>query len=206
MMDMSDMTLSDAVDADFDLEECVFDADDLSCAGLRESVNRVADDLGVPRPDVYESRGSLGEFNGGDPRTRADDSIGADSDFVRQVNSAYGDPRAYDVIVAHEMGHAKIDAAGLRSRLTPHAQERVADTAAGLYAGAHGLSRGVYEDLIGKTAASESHPAGYERVGVFNRAYDLANGYVYKDFIPITKDPTRRGEISELYEDAIFGG
>ena len=206
MVDLSDMTLADSVDMDFDFEECGYGAGDLLGIELCESVNRVAGDLGVPCPDVYESRGSLGEFCGGDPGTRADDSIGADSDLVHQINSAYGDPRAYDVIVAHEMGHAKIDAAGLRSKLTSHAQERVADTAAGLYAGAHGLSRGVYEDLIGKTPASESHPAGCERIGVFNRAYELANGYVYKDFIPITKDPTRRGEISELYEDAIFGG
>lgn len=76
-----------------------------------------------------------------------------------------GHPHAYDVITAHEMGHAQISASGLEDKLTPYCQEALSDVKAGVYAGANGLPHDVYEGEIGPTGpgswASGGNPAEY---------------------------------------------
>ena len=169
---------------------------------LEESVTRVASDMKVVAPDVYSSHGSYGEFLGNDPTTILDDKIGADPNIVEAINATYGD-RAYDVVTAHEIGHAKIAAGGLNPNLSPYAEEALCDVHAGFYAGTKNLPTGAYHDIIGPSTADASHPCGIERVELFDKAHNLANNYLYKDFQPITADPLQAGKVSELYGEVL---
>lgn len=140
---------------------------------LQGSIDRVSEGLGLPSPEAYIASGSYGEFVGNDPTTPFDDMIGADPNAVADINAKYGDPHAYDVITAHEMGHAQISASGLEDKLTPYCQEALSDVQAGVYAGANGLPQDVYEGEIRSTGPDLEHPAGDIRCDIFNRAYEI---------------------------------
>ena len=176
---------------------------DMSVDTLGESVERVAGDMGLPAPEVYFSPDSFGEHRTNDPATLLDDQIGADPRIVEAINDRYADTRAYDVVTAHEMGHAKIGASGLRDDLTPRAEEVLCDTQAGFYAGTKGISPDVFHGEIGPTSADADHPSGVERCRFFDKAYNLAHNYVFKDFQPITRDPTQADKVVNLFEEVL---
>lgn len=140
---------------------------------LQGSIDRVSEGLGIPAAEAYTSIGSYGEFLANDPTNPFDDMIGADPNAVVGINAKYGHPHAYDVITAHEMGHAQISASGLEDKLTPYCQEALSDVQAGVYAGANGLPQDVYEGEIRSTGPDLEHPAGDIRCDIFNRAYEI---------------------------------
>lgn len=175
----------------------------LSIDKLGESVERVAGDMGLPVPEVYVAPDSFGEHLTNDPATLLDDQIGADPRIVDAINDRYADPHAYDVITAHELGHAKIGASGLRDSLTPRAEEVFCDTQAGLYAGTKGLSPEIFHGEVGPAGSDADHPAGVERCRFFDKAYNLAHNYVFKDFQPITRDPTQADKVVSLFNEVL---
>ena len=144
---------------------------------LEDSVIRVANDFGHPVPEVYHSAGSYGELSSGEMLNPNDDRIGADIGIVDGINEKYGDSRAYDVITAHEMTHAKIAALGLSPHLSSYAEEVICDIYSGAYSGTHGLPKEVFEGEIGWTPADSAHPSGAERLAFYNEAYRLAEQY-----------------------------
>ena len=178
-----------------------------ACGGMAEladSVARVANDMNVPVPGVYASENSFGEHLANDPTNPFDDAIGADPDFVSAINENAGDPRAFDVVAAHEMGHAKCAASGLRAGLSPHAEELLCDVNAGLYAGKHGVSTDVYDKIIAETPADADHPAGDVRVEVFHAAREIGGAHPDPD-MPSLMDQTLREVELERLCDYILG-
>ena len=144
---------------------------------LTNSITRVANDMKMPVPEVCVAHGCLGAHASNNPHDIYDDQIVADPDFVSAVNSAFNDVRAYDLVSAHEMMHGKIAAMGLRDGLQPYAEELLCDVNAGLYAGEHGVSAGVYEHFLSKAPADAEHPAGAIRWDFFAKARDIGAQY-----------------------------
>ena len=179
------------------------DYDEESINTLTNSVSRVASDFGIPTPEVYISPGSYGEHMTNDPSTYLDDKIGADPKIVDLINGKYGHPRAYDVVMAHEMTHAQIGASGLRSEMTAKCEEMICDAKAGLYAGTHNLPAEVFRGEIGSSSGDCEHPAGNERCEVFERAYKIAHDYPFRDFRPVTADLTQIPKVEALFNDVV---
>lgn len=173
----------------------------VSCGGMAEladSVARVANDMNMPVPGVYASENSFGEHLANDPANPFDDAIGADPDYVSTINELSGDPRAFDVVSAHEMGHAKIAASGLRRGLSPHAEELLCDVNAGLYAGKHGVTTAVYDKIIAETPADADHPAGDVRVEVFHAAREIGGSHHDPDMPGLVDQTLREVELERL--------
>lgn len=148
---------------------------------LTNSVTRVANDMKMPVPEVCVAHGCPGAHASNDADNLFDDQIVADPAFVSAVNTAFNDVRAYDLVSAHEMMHGKIAALGLRGGLQPYAEELLCDVNAGLYAGEHGVSAGVYEHFLAKAPADAEHPAGAIRWDFFTKARDIAAKYSCND-------------------------
>lgn len=170
---------------------------------LTDSVMNVAHDMHMPMPEIYNSPGSYGEHLTNDPDTLYDDKIGADPNVVHALNEAAGDPRAYEVVAAHEMMHAKVGASGLRDSLDPHSEELLCDINAGLHAGRHGISGAIYDDVLVDSLADSEHPCGTERVDVFNRAREIEEKYPEADAHNLVIGTLRKIELGKLTKEVI---
>lgn len=174
-----------------------------SLEALNASAERVSADFGMPPPEVYSAPLSLGEHRMNNPTTLFDDQVGADPRIVDMINKRFGDARAYDVIMAHEMTHGQIAASGLRDVISPQSEEVLCDINAGFYAGTKDIDADVFHGVVGQAGGDAEHPVGSERSVFFDKAYRLANGYVFKDFQPITKDPLQAERVMDLYEEVL---